>query len=390
MKQNKGFILREIADVPYLLPYGQMIADHKRGMKINSTGVYLWKLLEQELTMNELIALSAAYYEIPEQDRAEFETDIRQFLMQLLAYGIIEDSSEPTASKEDTERLLSIGNLNLQLFGPEAAFPPEFTDFVVSEVPQVHQTIHLHIGSPATQSNGLVLLRNQELVILEQEEQYILIFPEAKQLVEIHLKKDASKAICYCLPPFNESFHYDLFHALRLLYLYLAQNKGMVALHSASILYKGKAWLFSGRSGMGKSTHTNLWKKLYNTPIINGDLNLLGMENGTPVVYGIPWCGTSGMYDTKTHILGGIILLKQAPEDFIEKLSEDKKQLLVCQRLISPTWSPELFDKNISIIEKIVSKILICKLNCTKENSSAEVMKQHIDTLPSNPFAHLL
>jgi len=390
MKQNKGFILREIADVPYLLPYGQMIADHKRGMKINSTGVYLWKLLEQELTMNELIALSAAYYEIPEQDRAEFETDIRQFLMQLLAYGIIEDSSEPTASKEDTESLLSIGNLNLQLFGPEAAFPPEFTDFVVSEVPQVHQTIHLHIGSPATQSNGLVLLRNQELVILEQEEQYILIFPEAKQLVEIHLKKDASKAICYCLPPFNESFHYDLFHALRLLYLYLAQNKGMVALHSASILYKGKAWLFSGRSGMGKSTHTNLWKKLYNTPIINGDLNLLGMENGTPVVYGIPWCGTSGMYDTKTHILGGIILLKQAPEDFIEKLSEDKKQLLVCQRLISPTWSPELFDKNISIIEKIVSKILICKLNCTKENSSAEVMKQHIDTLPSNPFAHLL
>ena len=60
MKQNKGFILKEIADIPYLLPYGQMIADHKRGMKINSTGVYLWKLLEQEHTLNELLSLSAA------------------------------------------------------------------------------------------------------------------------------------------------------------------------------------------------------------------------------------------------------------------------------------------------------------------------------------------
>ena len=38
-------------------------------------------------------------------------------------------------------------------------------------------------------------------------------------------------------------------------------EKGMFALHSASLLYLEKAWLFSGPSGMGKSTHTALWKK---------------------------------------------------------------------------------------------------------------------------------
>ncbi|MBQ9141644.1 MAG: PqqD family protein [Lachnospiraceae bacterium] len=379
MRQNKGFILREIANVPYLLPYGQMIADHKRGMKINSTGVYLWKLLEQEHTMNELLSLSAAYYEIPESDRTEFETDIKQFLNQLIAYGIVEDSTTTTQTSVDDEWLLSIGKLNLQLIGPSDAFPQKFADFVVTEVPQIHQTIRLHIGSPSILQNGQVLLRNQELVILEQEEQYILLFPQAKQLQEIHLKKDGSHATCYCLPPYTDTFHYDLFHALRLLYLYLAQRKSMVALHSASILYKNKAWLFSGRSGMGKSTHTNLWEKLYGTPIINGDLNLLGLENGTPVVYGIPWCGTSGMYDTKTYPLGGIVLLKQAPEDTVEELSSDRKQLLVCQRLISPAWSEELFDKNMCVVEKITEKVLICKLNCTKEDTAAKVIKERVD-----------
>lgn len=379
MKQNQGFILREIANIPYLLPYGQMIADHKRGMKINATGVYLWKLLEQERTLSELLSLSAAYYEIPEADMNEFETDIRQFLNQLLAYGIIEDSAAENSASNSDEWLLSIGNLGFRLIGPNAAFPQEFTDFVVKELPQIHQTISLHIGTPIVQQNGQVLLRNQELVILEQEEQYILLFPQAAQLQEIHLKKDGSLATCYCLPPYTDAFHYDLFHALRLLYLYLAQSKGMVALHSASILYEGKAWLFSGRSGMGKSTHTNLWKKLYDTPIINGDLNLLALENGTPVVYGIPWCGTSGMYDTQTYPLGGIVLLNQAPEDVVEELTADRKQLLVCQRLISPAWSPELFDKSMSVVEKLAEKVLVCKLNCTKEDSAAEVMKDRID-----------
>lgn len=379
MKQNKGFLLREIANVPYLLPYGQMIADHKPGMKLNATGVYLWKLLAQERTFSELLSLSAAYYEIPEADLAEFETDIKQFLSQLISHGILEDSPAPPQSATHQEWLLTIGNLGFKLLGPKAAFPPELADFVVKEAPQIHQTIALHIGVPLVPQNGQVLLRSKELVVLEQPEQYILLFPNAAQLQEIHLKRDGSHAVCYCLPPYTDTFHYDLFHALRLLYLYLAQIKGMAAIHSASILYQDKVWLFSGRSGMGKSTHTNLWKTLYHTPVINGDLNLLAFENGTPVVHGIPWCGTSGLYDRKTYPLGGIILLKQAPEDWVEELTPDRKQLLVCQRLISPAWSPELFEKNMDIAEKITGQVLVCKLNCTKEYSAAETIKERID-----------
>ena len=65
----------------------------------------------------------------------------------------------------------------------------------------------------------------------------------------------------------------SLFLAIRPVFLFLAQKKGMFVLHSASLLYLEKAWLFSGPSGMGKSTHTALWKKLFDTPFLNGDLN---------------------------------------------------------------------------------------------------------------------
>lgn len=377
MRQNKGFVLKEIANVPYLLPYGQMIADRKRGIQINATGAYLWKLLEQDCTMEELIARSAEYYEVPAEDFEEFKNDISQFINQLIAYGIVID--EDCVNMVTDSLSLSIAGLGIKLLGPAEAFPKEFRPFEVVSCDTIHQEIRLQPGFPSVRQNGSLLIRNEELMVLETEEGYTLLFPQAKHIVEIHLSKDGSKVLCYCLPPYDEAFHYDIFHALRLTFLYLAQKKGMVALHSASLMYKDKAWLFSGHSGMGKSTHAALWQTYLNIPTINGDLNLLAFIDGTPVIHGIPWCGTSETFDTKTYELGGIILLKQAPSDYIKELTENEKILLVSQRLISPNWNEKLFTANISFVEKLVKNILTCGLYCTKEQSALDVMKNHID-----------
>jgi len=377
MRQNKGFVLKEIENIPYLLPYGQMIADRKRGMQINATGAYLWNLLEQDCTLDELIEQSAKYYEVPTVDLEEFQNDISRFVQQLVTYGIV--IKDPDVDANADCMFFSIAGLGIKLLGPAQAFPQEFRPFEVTSLDSVQQEIVLQPGFPAIRRNGTLLIRNDELVVMENNEDYILLFPQAKHIVEINLSLDGSKVMCYCMPPYDEAFHYDIFHALRLTYLYLAQKKGMVALHSASLLYKDMAWLFSGHSGMGKSTHTNLWKVLYEISLLNGDLNLLALENEQPVVHGIPWCGTSEICTTETYCLGGIILLNQAPVDRIEELPEDKKQLLVSQRLISPAWTVDLFERNMEIVENVVSKIMVCKLHCTKEPSAAEVMKEYID-----------
>lgn len=405
MKQNSNFILKEIAGVPYLLPYGQMIADHQRGLKTNATGVYLWNLLAKELSLDEIIAESSAYYEVSEEELPEFKEEISKFVKQLKNYGILEETETPASgyavtkletsrekSVKDTSGIIDtnvcqkqifIGGILLTYSGPAEAFPPEFSDFLTekAEATQIkdNQTIVLHSELPAEAPSGRVLLHNAELNIIEQENYYLLHFPMAKKHLEIHLSKDGHTAHCYSLPPYNSDFHYDFFHALRLVFLYLAQKHGMAALHSASILYKDKLWLFSGHSGMGKSTHTNLWKEHFNTPVINGDLNLLAIENGIPVVHGIPWCGTSGIYDTRTYPLGGIILVNRGTTDYTEEITTDQKQLLVSQRLISPSWTKELWENNFKVVESVTDNILVCKLFCTKDKSAAVVMRKTID-----------
>ena len=259
------------------------------------------------------------------------------------------------------------------------AFPEEFDAFLVDERTEAEQTVTFYATRPYLLENGKIILRNFELNVMELEDKYIFNLPLAKDLHEIHLSKDGSKVDIYGLPTLTDTFKYDLFHALRLPFLYLAQKHNMLSLHSVSVLYKDKAWLFSGSSGTGKSTHAALWQKYLEAPTINGDLNLLAFENGRPVIHGIPWCGTSEIFDTKTYKLGGIVLLKQAPSDYTKELTEDEKILLVSQRLISPNWTRELFEINVNFVEELVKDILTCRLYCTKEQSALDVMKNYID-----------
>ena len=47
-----------------------------------------------------------------------------------------------------------------------------------------------------------------------------------------------------------------------LFYINLLHFGGMM-LHSSAVEYQGKAYLFSGPCGVGKSTHTRLWQQVF-------------------------------------------------------------------------------------------------------------------------------
>lgn len=379
MKPVDGFVLKTIEGVPYLLPYGQNVADHKRGIQLNETGVFIWNALQTPRTEKELLGMLANHYHIMPDETDILSKDLHQFLNQLISHKILEPDTPITPSQESFVQYLCIGGLHIKICGPANVFSKEFTPFVVPKCSEEDLTVEVHFGTPPTGNPGTLLLRSKELFICERKNDYTLYFPKFEKINDTYLKKDGSRMELYCSPPISESFIFDLFHAIRYAFLYLAQKQGMFAIHSASILYKGKAWLFSGHSGMGKSTQANLWKELYQTPIINGDLNLVALTENGPVIYGIPWCGTSGISDTNTYPLGGIILLGRSTIDSCEELTANEKVLLVTQRLISPSWDEKMLLNNITFSTTLAKKISICRLSCTKNPSAAETLKKWID-----------
>ena len=377
-----GFTLRKIKDTCYLLPYGQQIADQKKGFVLNDTSVFLWNALQHNegASPRQLTDLLVRTYQLDETLFPELLNDVKDFLVQLTGLGMITEdlhliSSQPSAS-------MIIAGIPIKLYGPEELLSECFKPFYKDFSDNAEQNIELVTAPPASRYYEQILLQNSEMTIFENSDRYIVLFPQMKNIYEAHMLKDGSYVRIYCNPLATDLNIENLFHAIRLFFLFLAQKNGLFAIHSASILYQKKAWLFSGHSGMGKSTHTALWHELWDIPYLNGDLNLLGLQDDHIIVYGIPWCGTSGIFTTRQYELGGIVLLgRDTQTDHLEELSPSEKILRVMQRMISPSWKELQLSQNLSFAEEIADHVPVLHFLCTKNPSAAHTMKAAIDQL---------
>lgn len=380
MKRAANYLLQTIEHVDYLLPYGQSIVEHRPTISLNEAGVFLWDLLEHALTREEILAKFLEQFLQDETQKDALTEDLNQFLNHLVGLRIIEDDAPDLCSAGTPSAWLQIGGLRLAYYGPRGMIEgSNLREFCVDPGDRADQKIYIFWDVPVVRASSTVLLNSNELIVCEGDTEYRLIFPTLSKIREAAVAKDGKSVRFYCKPPITKELSAEFFDAYRFTFLYLAQQHDMYAIHSVSIYYRERAWLFSASSGTGKSTHANLWKELYQTAIINGDLNLLAIEDGTPVIHGIPWCGTSEIFDKASYPLGGVIFLRQSDQDTIAELSPDQKTLRVMQRFISPAWTEQGLKANLQFAGRLAPQILICQLQCTKNQSAVEVMKRWID-----------
>ncbi|MDE6615892.1 MAG: PqqD family protein, partial [Lachnospiraceae bacterium] len=327
-------------------------------------------------------------YDAGTENMQDILADITEYENLLSSYGILENMPQSNVVPSSRAKYLQIGNVKIAYDGPDIVFEKYFQDFSCPAGDmQYQQYVHFYKGKPRWHTNGNILIRNGTVSIIDTGTEgssgnsYIFTFPEEYGIYEMKVLKDGSATDIYCFPSITKEHTCHIFHALRFAFLITAQQHGMFVIHSASILYKGKAWLFSGCSGTGKSTHTALWNKIYNTPVLNGDLNIISIKDNLPVTYGLPWCGTSGIFTTESYPLGGIIFLRKAAVNNVVKLTSYDQALSIMQRLVSPSWDVTLLQKNLDFSENIIQKIPVYRLDCTKEPEAASVIKSKIDSL---------
>lgn len=77
---------------------------------------------------------------------------------------------------------------------------------------------------PASHAYGEVLLQNSELSVFEHTNHYIIVFHPMQNLYEAHMTKDGSYVRIYCKPEHSDTAAENLFHAIRLFFLFLAQK----------------------------------------------------------------------------------------------------------------------------------------------------------------------
>ncbi len=146
---------------------------------------------------------------------------------------------------------------------------------------------------------------------------------------------------------------------------------GGMMLHSSAVEYDGYAYLFSGPSGMGKSTHTGLWcRTLEGARVINDDKPALRKMNGIWYAYGTPWSGKSSLNVNTKAKVAGICFLERGTENKIRRLS--KKEALI--NIIAQTTRKKLteirMDSMLSCVERILEDIPVFEMECLPDENA--------------------
>lgn len=91
MKVQKEFVLREIAGDYVIIPTGKTVLTFNGLITVNEVGVDLWKMLQSEVTFNDLLRGILEMYDVDEETAKE---DIQEFLDTLIEGGILDKPEE--------------------------------------------------------------------------------------------------------------------------------------------------------------------------------------------------------------------------------------------------------------------------------------------------------
>lgn len=154
-------------------------------------------------------------------------------------------------------------------------------------------------------------------------------------------------------------------------------DAGMLVLHSAYIVTPaGEAILFSGPSGIGKSTQAALWERSAGAQIINGDRTLLDI--GRKTANGIFYSGTSGICKNVTAPIRAIVLLGQNDENHVSTLSPQAAFAGVLSQCAYYDWDALSATKMTECVARLVSDVPVLHFDCRADASAVRTLQERL------------
>lgn len=166
---------------------------------------------------------------------------------------------------------------------------------------------------------------------------------------------------------------------LMLMYILNAICFDTFVMHASVILCEGKGYLLMGKSGTGKSTHCELWRKyILGSERLNDDHPVVRLVDDIPTVYGSPWSGKTPCYRNLFVPIGGFIRLRQSSQNQIFSLSPLEAYASLSASCAAMTWEPDHADAKDRMIQQLISKIPCWRLDCLPDEAAARLCAETV------------
>lgn len=156
------------------------------------------------------------------------------------------------------------------------------------------------------------------------------------------------------------------------LFLHFGRN----VFHSSCVDIGGQALLFSGVSGIGKSTQARLWETYAGATVKNGDRNLLRFDGKRELACGLPYAGTSGICSAYELPIRAIVFLSQAKTNELTRLPQRTAMRSLLSQFPVPKWSASAVSQAMDAAARIASHIPIYHLSCLPDQTAVEMLRK--------------
>lgn len=165
---------------------------------------------------------------------------------------------------------------------------------------------------------------------------------------------------------------FSLSNALMLLYTFNTTPYETLMIHASVIAYKEGGYVFLGRSGTGKSTHSRLWlENIEGSWLLNDDNPVIRVIDGAVNIYGTPWSGKTPCYKNVVLPLKGVVRLSQAPYNEIQKLNPLKSYASLMPACSCMRWDRRSTDALHKTVEKVITRVNCWHLDCLPDADAA-------------------
>lgn len=151
-------------------------------------------------------------------------------------------------------------------------------------------------------------------------------------------------------------------------------DKDILLFHGSAIAVDGQGYLFTAKSGTGKSTHTKLWRELFGegAVMVNDDKPLLHITDNAVTVYGTPWDGKHHLSSNISVPLKGICILERDITNHIKRIRKTQAYPMLLQQSYR-SINPDKMKKTLELIDLMTEKTGLYQLHCNMEIDAAKV-----------------
>ena len=147
-----------------------------------------------------------------------------------------------------------------------------------------------------------------------------------------------------------------------------------VLFHGSCVAVDGAGYLFTAKSGTGKSTHTRLWRELLGDRaiMINDDKPLIRISDSGAIIYGTPWDGKHHLSNNIAVSLKAICILERAKENAILPVTREEALPMLIQQTYRPA-DPFTLAKTLTLIDWLGMEVKLYRLRCNMDISAAKL-----------------